>query len=462
MTTARDTAPAIDTESPASPAQRLIALALAVFITLVALATMPYARTPGPVIAAFIPIGVTAVILLDLITALLFLLQYHRHGRPSTLALGCAYLYTGLVVIPYILTFPGVFSPDGLLGAGSQSAAWLWLFWHGGFPALLLLHVTILYREQRSDVRLRAPAPASTLLSATLATLLTVVALGTLATLGHDWLPAVIQRDNYHPPATPGIGLIVCLLNLIALVALWLITRRRTVTQLWLLIAMLAFLFDTVVSLAAGARYTLGWYVARANSLLCAGAVLGAFIFEFHRLQVRLAAANRRLTELADTDGLTGLGNRRSFDRLLAQEWARAARNGEPLALLLLDIDHFKAYNDSQGHQAGDACLQRIADAIRDALRRPGDFAARYGGEELAIILPQTDHDNALHVARHLRNTIEQLGIEHRNAPSGIVTCSIGIAVKNPGSDRDPQTLFAAADAAMYKAKDAGRNRVCC
>lgn len=238
MTTAREAAPAIDTESPASPAQRLIALLLAVFITLVALATMPYARTPGPVIAAFIPIGVTAVILLDLITALLFLLHYSRHGRASTLALGCAYLYTGLVVIPYILTFPGVFSPDGLLGAGSQSAAWLWLFWHGGFPALLLVHAGVLRHELRGDLTTHRPAIG--VLPAIVATLLLVVALGALTTLGHDWLPAVIQRDNYHPPATPGIGLIVCLLNLIALVALWLITRRRTVTQLWLLIAMLA------------------------------------------------------------------------------------------------------------------------------------------------------------------------------------------------------------------------------
>ena len=102
------------------------------------------------------------------------------------------------------------------------------------------------------------------------------------------------------------------------------------------------------------------------------------------------------------------------------------------------------------------------AEAGGAARRRPGDFAARYGGEELAIILPQTNRDSALLVAQHLRNAIEQLGIEHRNAPPGIVTCSIGVGVKNPGSDRDPQALFAEADAAMYKAKDAGRNQVCC
>lgn len=458
MMTVLDATTASGAELPASPQQRRLALTLAVFITLVALVTMPFARTPGPVITPFIPIGVTAVILLDLITALLFLLQFRQHGRASTLMLGCAYLYTGLVVIPYLLAFPGVFSVDGLLGAGSQSAAWLWLFWHAGFPALLLVYAAVLRGELRSSMTKQRPATG--MLAATVATVLLVVVLGALATLGHDWLPVVIHQDNYQPPANPGIGLVVCLINLAALIALWLVTRQRSVTQWWLLIAMLAFLFDTVVSLAAGARYTLGWYVARANSLLCAGAVLGAFIFEFHRLQVRLSAANRRLAELADTDGLTGLGNRRSFDRQLAQEWGRAARNGGPLALLLLDLDHFKAYNDSYGHQAGDASLQRIAQVIRDSLRRPGDFAARYGGEELAIILPQTDHDSALHVAQNLRIAIEQLGIEHRDAPSAIVTCSIGVAVKNPGTDQDLQALFAAADAAMYKAKNAGRNTV--
>jgi diguanylate cyclase (GGDEF)-like protein len=449
-----------DTELPASPGQRRIAAALAAFITLVALATLPFAHMPGPVVTAFVPAGATAVILLDLITALLFLLQFRQHGRPSTLMLGCAYLYTGLVVIPYILVFPGVFTSDGLLGAGSQSAAWLWLFWHGGFPALLLAHAAALRRERRSDAV--AIWPANRITPAVLATLLLVAALGVVATLGHDWLPVVIRQDNYQPPGTPGIGLVVCLLNLAALAAIWLITRGRTVTQLWLLIAMLAFLFDTAISLAAGTRYSVGWYLARINSLLCAGAVLGAFIFEFHRLQAHLSVVNQRLSELADTDVLTSLGNRRSFDRQLTLEWARAARNREPLGLLLLDIDHFKAYNDCYGHQAGDACLQRVAGAIRDTLHRPGDFAARYGGEEVAIILPQTGNDSALHVANALCKAVRQLAIEHHVTDTGIVTCSIGVAVMEAGSHQDATALFAQTDAALYRAKNAGRNQVHC
>ena len=187
-----------DAELPATPAQRRIALGLAMFITLVALATLPFARTPGPVIAPFVPAGVTAVILLDLVTALLFLLQFRQHGRASTLVLACAYLYTGLVVIPYILVFPGVFSADGLLGAGPQSAAWMWLFWHAGFPALLLVHAAVLRRERRDNVPPQRHDGA--LLPAALAVLLLVVALGALATLGHDWRWSSSATTITRPP----------------------------------------------------------------------------------------------------------------------------------------------------------------------------------------------------------------------------------------------------------------------
>lgn len=446
------------TAIPATRGQRRIALALAMFVALIALATLPFAQVPGPVIAPFVPLSAAAVIVLDLITALIFLLLFAQHGRPSTLWLGCAYLYTGFVIVPYTLVFPGLFSAEGLLGAGPQSAAWLWLFWHGGFPALLLAHAIALRREINADATVRWQA--RWIGPAIIATLLLVAGLTLLVTAGHDWLPVVIHRDNYQPPGTPGIGLVVCLLNLGALVMLWAVTRGHTVTQLWLLIAMLAFLCDTAISLAAGARYSIGWYMARISNLLCAGAVLGAFIFEFHRLQSHLSTINLRLSELADTDVLTGLGNRRSFDRQLALECARAARNRESLTLLMLDIDHFKAYNDSHGHQAGDVCLQRVATAIRGNLHRAGDFAARYGGEEIAVILPQTGEDSALHVAETLCKAFRDLGIEHHLTAAGIVTCSIGVAVMPAASGEDASSLFARADAALYRAKEAGRNRI--
>jgi len=445
-------------QTGASPGQRRLAFVVAAAILLVALATLPWARVPGPVIAPFLPSYITAVLLLDLITALLFLLQYRQQGRIATLVLACAYLYTACIVIPHILAFPGVFAPSGLLGAGTQSAVWLWVFWHGGFPALLLCYCVLRSRELQAGTSPRQLKQRMAL--AIGATLMLVTTLAALATLGHDLLPVIIRRDDYLLLVTSGVGPAVFLLNLSALVFLWRVTRGRTVTQLWLLIAALASLLDVTVTLAAGARYSLGWYVARMNSLFCASAVLGAFIFGYYRLQIRLATANGRLAEMADTDALTGIGNRRSFDRRLNDEWIRAARSGQSLGLLLIDIDHFKAYNDNYGHQAGDACLQRVAQALRTSLRRPGDYAARYGGEELVVIIPDAGREGTLHVAETARHAIESLGIEHRGSSHGRVTASIGIAVMSADRKRPVADLVAAADAALYAAKGAGRNRV--
>jgi diguanylate cyclase (GGDEF)-like protein len=442
----------------AGPAQRKLALALAIVLALIALAALPHARAPGPVIAPFLPAYIALVSALDLVTTILFLLQYRQHGRASTLALACAYFYTSLIVVPHLLGFPAVFSPAGLMGAGPQTAVWLWVFWHGGFPALLLVHGVLLRREQAAGAAL-ARGRARVLPALSLVALL-VLAVSALAFLASDKLPAIIQKDNYLALITSGVGPTVFLLNLAALVLLWRTTRGRGVTQLWLLVAVLASLLDVTVTLAAGARYSLGWYVARANSLLCAGLVLGAFLFEFHRLQMMLSSANQRLAALADTDGLTGLGNRRAFDRKLAQEWARAARDNESVALLLLDIDYFKRFNDTYGHQAGDACLQRVAAAIQGGLHRPSDFAARYGGEEMAVILPQTDLVGARHVADAIRAAIEAQDTEHRASDAGVVTASIGVAAAMPAARHSISELVAQADTALYAAKERGRNRV--
>ena len=458
MTPSQQEAATTDLLSVASPQTRRIALAFGALITVIALATIPLGRTPGPVIAPFLPSYISTVSVLDLMTAILFFLQFRQHGRASTLALACAYLYTSVVVIPHILTFPGVFAPAGLLGAGPQTAVWMWVCWHGGFPMLLLMHAAALRREQQGR---GAPLPAGPWVTRAVFATLTLVLLVSLLTIaGQSWLPVIISRDNYFTLITSGVGPVVFLLNLCALIALWHLTRGRTVTELWLLNAVLASLLDVTVTLSAGARYSLGWYMARANSLLCASAVLGAFLFEFHRLQMLLSAANRRLAALADTDALTTLGNRRAFDRKLAEEWSRAARKGESLGLLMLDVDHFKAYNDTYGHQAGDACLQSVAGAIRETLHRPSDFAARYGGEEMAVILPNTDLAGAVYVAETVRQAIEAMGVAHGKSPLGVVTASIGAAATLPGTEQALAGLVAQADAALYHAKNAGRNRV--
>jgi diguanylate cyclase (GGDEF)-like protein len=172
-----------------------------------------------------------------------------------------------------------------------------------------------------------------------------------------------------------------------------------------------------------------------------------------------------RLAAMAMTDALTSLANRRAFDEAMLREWRATHRSGLPTSLMLLDVDQFKAFNDHYGHQVGDDCLRTVAAAVLASVRRPRDFVARYGGEEIAVILPETDAAGALAVAETVRHTIEDLGIPHLGNPEGnqFVTVSIGVttAVSSlAGTIRMPEGLLLTADSALYKAKTNGRNRV--
>lgn len=167
------------------------------------------------------------------------------------------------------------------------------------------------------------------------------------------------------------------------------------------------------------------------------------------------------LRELSNVDGLTSLGNRRWFDERIANEWLRGRREGASLALLMADIDFFKRYNDSMGHLEGDNCLKQVARTIRDAARRPADFAARFGGEEFVLLMPHTDLEGAKHVAEGIMQKLAELAIKHPDSDIGPhVTLSIGVATAHPDMGLDQQTLVAAADKALYRAKNSGRNRV--
>jgi len=169
---------------------------------------------------------------------------------------------------------------------------------------------------------------------------------------------------------------------------------------------------------------------------------------------------NLGLQELAHTDTLTGLANRRRFDDVLAHELARAARGNTPLALILLDVDYFKKFNDYYGHPAGDACLQEVGRLLARQINRNDDLAARYGGEEFAIILPHTDLAGATAVAERVRHEIQGLQLPHQESPFGVVTASIGVTALIPASEPAPGDMVMHADRYLYQAKHAGRNRV--
>lgn len=173
---------------------------------------------------------------------------------------------------------------------------------------------------------------------------------------------------------------------------------------------------------------------------------------------VRLEKENRSLLELSITDPLTGLANRRHCDELLTTEWMRAARNNEPVSLLMIDIDYFKRFNDNYGHLAGDDCLRRVAMVLRQCLRRAGEFVARYGGEEFILVMPGADEDEACAAAQRCLDAMAEVAIPHATSPvASVVTVSIGVSCARAEASQSAYTLVDAADTAMYRAKSAGR-----
>ncbi|MCV6636842.1 diguanylate cyclase [Candidatus Albibeggiatoa sp. nov. NOAA] len=197
------------------------------------------------------------------------------------------------------------------------------------------------------------------------------------------------------------------------------------------------------------------------NAALRLNSQLQQEIAERQRAESNLQKANQELKRLASLDGLTKVANRRRLDEYLAQEWRILTQEQAPLSFILCDVDYFKHYNDTYGHQVGDDCLKRIAQALRKTVRRSSDLVARYGGEEFAIVLPRTSTDGALRVANAVQEQINKLQITHAHSSvSQYVTLSIGVATLIPNQSTFPDALINLADVALYKSKQQGRNQI--
>jgi diguanylate cyclase (GGDEF)-like protein len=415
------------------------ALLIGIFLGVSAHASRPWDILPG-----FIPAFLAIIVVADLITAALLLMHASLARRYDLLWLGGAYLFSGSVATGQALVFPGIASAAGLFHAGPQSAIWLWVFWHGGFPCLIGIAMAMRWRREHDSAG-RAPRPHDGLLVAAFI-LGIVIGLEILVTRFQALLPVLLIGHSYGNLALTATGGTVLLLNLGALAAVILVTRGRSV-------------IDLVLTLMAGARYSMGWYIGRAFSITCALPVLTIYLRELTWLHARVMRLNQRLAEQAHVDATTALFNRRYFNHVLADSLDQAADHRRRLGLLLIDVDHFKRYNDSLGHLAGDDCLYRVAQAVQGALDGPGEIAARFGGEEFAVILPSADPALAASRAEAILNAVRGLGLHHPDSPTAsYVTVSIGIALA--GSRTTIRTLIAAADASLYAAKSAGRNQV--
>ncbi|WP_052288576.1 sensor domain-containing diguanylate cyclase [Leptolyngbya iicbica] len=212
--------------------------------------------------------------------------------------------------------------------------------------------------------------------------------------------------------------------------------------------------------LSAQSQQPRDWLPEEIRLLETVGMLVSTAI-ERDRLHAYLTRANRKLKRFAYLDGLTQVANRRRFEHFLHQEWRRLMREQSPMALIMVDIDHFKAYNDVYGHQAGDDCLRRVAGILRSAVQRPADIVARYGGEEFAVVLPNTDVEGAETIAEKIRVLIHRAQIPHKGSlVSKSITLSIGLAALYPHPLKMPDDLIKLADKALYQAKENGRDRI--
>jgi len=440
----------------AVPSRGSLAAAIAIGGLLVVAfgATLTVAHTDLPHIPEILVAYDAALIMLSLMTAYLLFGQFMVSGTISVAVLATAYMTTGLLQIENLLFFPGVFLRQDVYQVDAASPIWVWLICHVIFPALVCLYAFI-------DGRKHTMAPARVdiaVIALTGASVLVMLAVFFLVTYGIRLLPPLVITRNSIDLGSAGLGPAAWVLNVAALVLLVGRLRCRTLVQLWLAVAVLASLLDVSVTMYAPLRYSAGWYLSRVISLVATGIVLAAMLREMTLLYARVADLNDRLEQMAVTDGLTGLANRRHFNQTLDREWRRARRDLDLVSLLMIDIDHFKGYNDRLGHLAGDECLRRVARAIGSCVRRPLDLAARYGGEEFAVVLPGTDSAGAFAVAQRVREAVAAVALPHPDHGKP-VTVSIGIATLRPIADDAETILIAASDEALYRAKEAGRDR---
>ena len=441
---------------PATRKQVVFAGACAMLVLLTLAIAAPRAQQALPAITPFMPMCALTVFTTSGIAAFLLSARFTATQQPMLGALGGAYAFTAITVALQLLMFPGVFTHTGLFGAGPYSAAWMWVFWHAGFPLLVILAALIRDRFPSRPIDL----PHGDLWRWALI----AVPVALAAALGVLVIHANLSEPFHMAPEMDVLSgrrtvLVICSLNVIAIAVVLFKGRLRTVLDLWVTVAVLASFVDASLNLLSMVPFTVGWYVARVFSMLAPGVLVCVLVWEVTVLYRQLSEAHASLLQSSTHDALTLVYNRSYFNDRFPREFDRSARNGQPLSLIMVDVDNFKHYNDAFGHLRGDACLSAIASALAGTARRPGDFVARYGGEEFALVLPDTGADDASDIAEQARLAVMLLDLT-APVPAGQITVSAGCATRQRNMPATPSGLVQAADAALYDAKRAGRNRV--
>ena len=430
--------------------QRYGAVAVCSMLLTATIVASLFGRSAGPEIKPFVPITSTIGSLADLLTAFLLLAQFYVNGCVPNAVFGLGYALTGYMSLAFLVAFPGLFRTGPLTVGDEQISSVIWWIWHCAFPIIVMYAV---HNEATlGRIVSRRKIERATKLGAALP-LVAAIAITMLVFVYRNALPHLIVHGQFQPFYRTVLLPTVVALN--ALACLVLLGRRRTLTPLllWVAVAMFAATLDAIMVNVSSARYSYAWDTGKIMTVVTATIVLVMILCDIVGLYGRLA-------RVAGIDVLTSVANRRAFEERFEAEFYGAQRLHGSLALLIIDIDFFKRYNDSFGHLAGDECLRWVARALVACATRPFDIVARYGGEEFVIVLPDTPLHGTLVIAERIRSVVERLEIVHGAQALGKVTVSIGICYTSDAQKQKADTFFETADRALYDAKAAGRNRV--
>jgi diguanylate cyclase (GGDEF)-like protein len=460
---------------PASRTERRWAFVLVLVSVGIFLLLLPRAGTPSPPVQIFVPVYETGLVFIELTTGFLVFAQWIGLRSRSLFLLASGYFFVAFMGLAYAATFFEPMPVAGWLAGGPQTAAWLYMFRRGLFPFFVIAYALLRSKE----APMTRPAHAlSGIFTVVAATLVAAVLLSLGAIAGGNRLPSLTQGVRYGPAM---VGVVGCVWAG-SLVALFSLYRRRasSVLDLWLMVAMCASIFDIALSgVSNSGRFDVGFYAGRTYGLLAESLVLIALLVENAAIHARLVKVSSELVHLSSIDQLTKVANRRVFEAAIFREWRRAMRQEAPLSLVMIDVDHFKRYNDEYGHVAGDSCLRSVAKVLQKTTRRATDLVARYGGEEFAVLLPNTTVPEAHRLAQQMCDAVGRLDIPHAKSPMGHVTISAGVACVRIARESElqlvtthrgkeftmdtlttPVTIVQAADHALYTAKQSGRSRV--
>ena len=442
----------------ASLSERRTAFCAALLLAALAAAALPFGSRLGGESVALLPAVSAAALVAMLVCAAILHNQYHLTRFAPLAFLGAAYGSTAILLIPYILSLPQVVAPNGF-GAGDQTLPVLWAAWHVSFVVLSGAYVwSEIFFQRRA---LAGARDAENVQAYVLLTALCAILAGAGIVLFHADLPELVLRGVH----TQAFRLFVELPLLAAIAAivvtLALRTKFRHTNHLWLGVVLIALAVEIALSgEITRTPFSVSWYLGVGTAFVWQALFLVVQLVHGNYQLTAVVADRRSLEEETLRDVLTGLYNRRGFNLRYEAAMADCRLACAPLALLALDLDFFKPYNDHYGHIAGDDALRRVSKALQQVANRPEDSCCRVGGEEFAIVLPMTDISGATAVAERVRGTMMRMRIPHAyGGPQAILTVSIGVAVAEGGAPLAARELYERADKALYRAKRLGRNR---